>query len=135
MIRTMEPTITRGHLYPAALNSFNDKFRKATFTLTNAAPMFAAMNGGAWEKYEERIRQYAKCPCGSLRKGTLYLLTGTSNYGIKKTIDTEEIVQDTDSNPTFQTQQIPTVYFLSTIQAVFFNSFCTFLNKGQVLDI
>ena len=108
MIGTMEPTITRGHLNPAALNSFDEKFRKATFTLTNAAPMFAAMNGGAWAKYEERIRQYAKCPCGSARKGTLYLLTGTSTFGIKKAIDTEGIVQDAKDYPTFQTKQILT---------------------------
>ena len=108
MIQTIEPTITKGHLNPAALNSFDEKFRRATFTLTNAAPMFAAMNGGAWAKYEERIRQYAKCPCGSARKGTLYLLTGTSNYGMKKKIDTEEIVQDTGRYSTFQTKRITT---------------------------
>ena len=103
-----QPIITRGHLNPAALNSFNAKFRQATFTLTNAAPMFEAMNGGAWEKYEGRIRQYAKCPCGYARKGTLYLLTGTSNYGIQKTIDTEKIVQYKDDNPTFQLQTVTT---------------------------
>lgn len=104
----LEPTITRGHLNPAALNSFNANFRRATFTLTNAAPMFEAMNKGAWAKYEERIRQYAKCPCGSVHQGTLYLLTGTSNYGITKRIDTGEIVQVTVADATFQTRPLPT---------------------------
>ena len=104
----MESSITRGHLNPAALNSFNANFRRATFTLTNAAPMFAAMNGGAWKEYEERIRQYAKCICGSFRHGTLYLLTGTSNYGIQKTVDSKQIVQVTDADPTFQIQHFQT---------------------------
>ena len=103
-----QSTITRGHLNPAGLNSFNAKFRQATYTLTNAAPMFEDMNKGVWEKYERRIRQYAKCPCGSVRGGTLYLLTGTSNYGIQKGIDTGEIVQDKDYKPTFRLQLVKT---------------------------
>ena len=105
---TMGYKISRGHLNPAGLNSFDDKFWRATFTLTNAAPMFEDMNKGAWEKYEKRIRQYAKCPCGSVRKGTLYLLTGTSNYGIKKKIGTEKIVKDTEVYSTYQTKPIYT---------------------------
>ena len=106
-----EPAITRGHLNPAALNSFNADFRRATFTLTNAAPMFQAMNQGAWEKYEGRIRQYAKCPCGSVRKGTLYLLTGTSNYGMKKTIGTGKIVKDTAFYSTYRTRSFQTTKY------------------------
>ena len=70
--------------------------------------MFEAMNQGAWEKYEGRIRQYAKCPCGSVRKGTLYLLTGTSNYGIKKPIGTEQIVQDTAVYSTYRKRTFQT---------------------------
>ena len=105
---TMGYKISRGHLNPAGLNSFDDKFWRATFTLTNAAPMFEDMNKGAWEKYEKRIRQYAKCPCGSVRKGTLYLLTGTSNYGIKKPIGTEQIVQDTAVYSTYRKRTFQT---------------------------
>ena len=70
--------------------------------------MFETVNGGAWQKYEGRIRQYAKCPCGSVRKGTLYLLTGTSNYGIQKTIGTEEIFPFMYNNPTFRLQLVKT---------------------------
>ena len=133
----LEPTITRGHLNPAALNSFNADFRRATFTLTNAAPMFEAMNKGAWAKYEGRIRQYAKCPCGSVRKGTLYLLTGTSNYGITKRIDTGEIVQVTDADPTFQTRPLPTgksgkTTNLQIPRAIWTAGCCVWMEKKEV---
>lgn len=98
-------SITNGHLNPNALNSFDRNFMRATYTLTNAAPTFDVMNELVWAQYEQRIRQYAKCPCGSVRGGTLYLLTGTSNYGIKKDI-ADKVVQDTTSEKMFQTQSI-----------------------------
>ena len=57
---------------------------KATFTLTNAVPQFEASNSGPWQEFERKIRNYAKTTCGSqTRKGTLYLLTGRSENGLK----------------------------------------------------
>ncbi|KAJ7328112.1 hypothetical protein OS493_025512 [Desmophyllum pertusum] len=68
---------------PSAINSFDKSFMKATYTLTNAAPQYVASNSGPWQIFETKIRSYAKNTCGSrARGGTLYLLTGTSDYGI-----------------------------------------------------
>ncbi|XP_068691960.1 uncharacterized protein [Montipora foliosa] len=76
--------LSRGHMNPSGINSFDKKFMKATFTLTNAAPQFQASNSGPWQTFEARIRTYAKNTCGnSTREGTLYLLTGTSDIGLK----------------------------------------------------
>ena len=38
--------LTRGHMNPSGINSFNTNFMKATFTLTNAVPQFEASNSG-----------------------------------------------------------------------------------------
>ena len=83
---------------PSGINSFNANFMKATFTLTNAAPQFAASNSGpgAWDTFEDRIRTYAQNTCGaSGRSGTLYLLTGTSNFGLSPDPGGGKPVQDT----------------------------------------
>ena len=85
---------------PSAINSFSVQFMKATFTLTNAAPIFRATDSKLWNKYEVRIRMYAQNICGENRRGDLYLLTGTSHYGIKKD-DLGGILQDTSKNPDF----------------------------------
>ena len=33
--------LTKGHLNPSAINSFNEKFMHATYTFTNVVPQFA----------------------------------------------------------------------------------------------
>lgn len=73
--------IDRGHMNPSAINSFDTNFMTATFTLTNAAPQFATSNQGPWQVFEKKIRDYTKNTCGKTG-GTLYLLTGTSDYGL-----------------------------------------------------
>ena len=50
--------LTKGHLNPSAINSFNEKFMDATYTFTNV-----------------------KDNCGK-KDGTLYLLTGRSENGL-----------------------------------------------------
>lgn len=68
---------------PLAINSFDKSFMEATFTLTNAAPQYIASNSGPWQIFEAKIRRYAQNSCGNRsRRGTLYLLTGTSELGL-----------------------------------------------------
>ena len=75
--------LTRGHMNPSGINSFDINFMKATFTLTNAVPQFNASNNGPWQVFENKIEDYAKITCGSqTRQGTLYLLTGRSENGL-----------------------------------------------------
>ena len=45
---------------------------------------FEASNSGPWKDFEHKIKDYAKTTCGSkTRQGTLYLLTGRSENGLK----------------------------------------------------
>ena len=80
-ITTDGEPLSRGHMNPSVINSFDLNFMKATFTLTNAVPQFEASNSGPWQEFETKIRDYAKNVCGP-RGGTLYLLTGRSENGI-----------------------------------------------------
>lgn len=76
--------LSRGHMNPSGTNKFKKEFLKATFTLTNAAPQFQNFNSKPWAKFEEKIRTYAKVVCSKKNTpGTLYLLTGISNYGLR----------------------------------------------------
>ena len=78
-----EEPLSRGHMDPLAINSFDKSFMEATFTLTNAAPQYVASNSGPWQIFEAKVRRYAQNSCGSRsRLGTLYLLTGTSDLGL-----------------------------------------------------
>ena len=95
-INTDTQPLSRGHMNPSGINSFDENFMKATFTLTNAAPQFETSNSGPWNTFEKRIREYAKGTCGaSSRSGTLYLLTGTSNFGLRPGPGGGKPVQDT----------------------------------------
>ena len=75
--------LTRGHMNPSGINSFDTNFMRATFTLTNTVPQFETSNGGPWNDFENKTKYYAKDTCGSpTRQGTLYLLTGKSENGL-----------------------------------------------------
>ena len=79
----LKAVLTRGHMNPSVINSFETNFMKATFTLSNAVPQFEASNSGPWQVFENKIKNYAKNTCGSpSRQGTLYLLTGRSENGL-----------------------------------------------------
>lgn len=85
-MNTDREPLSRGHMNPLGINTFDKRFMTATLTLTNAVPQYQTSNGGPWQMFETRIRKYAHDTCGSnTRRGTLYLLTGKSNYGL--TID------------------------------------------------
>lgn len=72
--------LTRGHMNPVVLNTFDENFMQATFTYSNAVPQFEVSNCIRWANFERRIANYAKT-CGA-RGGTLYLLTGKSKFGL-----------------------------------------------------
>lgn len=75
--------LSRGHMDPLAINSFDKRFMEATYTFTNAVPQYVASNSGPWQVFEAKIRSYAQNSCGSrARQGTLYLLTGTSDFSL-----------------------------------------------------
>ena len=78
--RSPNQQLTKGHLNPSAINSFDKKFMIATYTFTNAVPQFAASNFYL-TSFEKKVEDYAKDNCGQ-SDGTLYLLTGRSENGV-----------------------------------------------------
>ena len=69
----------RGHLNPFAINSFSPDYARSTFVYTNAVPQYSHWNRGAWKEYEKAIRRYTQLTCGCKYRGTMYLMTGTSD--------------------------------------------------------
>ena len=94
-ITTDREPLSRGHMNPSGINSFDLNFMRATFTLTNAVPQFEESNRGPWQEFETKIREYAKDICGP-RGGTLYLLTGRSDNGIIADAQ-NKVVKDTSN--------------------------------------
>ena len=116
--------LTRGHMNPSGINSFNTNFMKATFTLTNAVPQFEASNNGPWRVFEDMIKDYAKNTCGSkTRQGTLYLLTGRSENGLKS-------VTKPHVSTTFTVGQ--NTVTLETPQAVWTAGCCVWKEPGKL---
>ena len=74
-ITTDGEPLSRGHMNPSRINSFDINFMKATFTFTNAVPQFEATNSGRWQEFDTRIRNYAQ---------NIYVrfLTGRSENGL-----------------------------------------------------
>ena len=90
---------------PSAINSFDRNHMRVTYTLSNAVPQFQTFNSREWGKQEEKTRKYAKDKCGN-GDGTLYMLTGISDIGLKKPTGGGKPVQDTTI-----TQQCPEYTF------------------------
>ncbi|XP_068691954.1 uncharacterized protein [Montipora foliosa] len=123
--------LSRGHMNPSGINSFDQNFMKATFTLTNAAPQFEASNSDLWQTFETRIRTYAKSTCGnSKRGGTLYLLTGTSDFGLKPG-SAGKPVQDTTIPLPFTTTTFSKGIKLVTPRAVWTAGCCEWNGKAE----
>ena len=115
--------LTKGHMNPSGINSFDINSMKATFTLSNAVPQFEASNSGSWEGFENKIKDYAKITCGSItRQGTLYLLTGRSENGLNG-------VPKPHFTNTFQVG--PTTVRLDTPRAVWTAGCCVWKEPGK----
>lgn len=127
-INTDRQPLSRGHMNPSGINSFDQNFMEATFTLTNAAPQFETSNSGPWQMFEVRISKYAKSTCGSgNRGGTLYLLTGTSNFGLKP-----GPVQDTTIQLPYTRRAFPNGVTLVTPRAVWTAGCCVWKEPGKI---
>jgi endonuclease G len=61
---------TNGHLAPAADFSWSDKAMDDTFYYTNICPQDETLNGGSWQRLENRFRDWAQ------RFGEIYIVTG-----------------------------------------------------------
>ena len=106
---------------------------KATFTLTNAAPQFKTSNSGPWQTFEDRIRKYAKTTCGAgIRSGTLYLLTGTSNFGLRPTLGGGKPVQDTTIPLPYTNTRFARGVTLVTPRAVWTAGCCVWNEPGRI---
>ena len=134
-ITTDREPLSRGHMNPAGINSFDFKFMKATFTLTNAVPQFEASNSGPWQDFETKIRDYAKDICGP-RGGTLYLLTGRSENGIIPDPQKPyKVVQDTSYTvpmPYVKDKFLGGTVRLETPRSVWTAGCCVWTEPGRV---
>ena len=73
--------LSRGHMNPVAINTFNINFMKAIFTLTNTIRQYVASNSGPRQILETKIRRYAADVCGSRAcRGAFFLLTGPMEF-------------------------------------------------------
>ena len=116
--------LTRGHMNPSGINSFDKTYMKNTFTLTNAVPQFEASNNGPWKDFEDKIKDYAKNTCGSItHQGTLYLLTGRSEKGLNG-------VPKPHLRNTFQVG--PRTVRLDTPRAVWTAGCCVWKEPGKI---
>ena len=49
----------RGHMAPAADFKWSAKAMSATFKMTNVCPQTSLLNGGAWSRLEQKVREWA----------------------------------------------------------------------------
>lgn len=61
---------SRGHLIPAADRSFDKKFQKETFYMSNISPQIGNFNGGIWNELENLVRDW------TYDNGRLLIVTG-----------------------------------------------------------
>ena len=113
---------------PVALNTFSKDFMKATFTFSNAVPQFEKSNCGPWELFETRLQKYAKTGCGA-QGGTLYLLTGKSDYGVR--IQGGSPVQDSTTALPYLRENFPGNVKLVTPRAVWTAGCCVWKKPGK----
>ena len=86
----IQGTYDKGHLVPVNILSYSHKSARDTFIYTNCVPQIAGFNRGQWNKYERKIKIYARKTC-SQNGGTLYLITGTSKVKFVWTLYGQEM--------------------------------------------
>lgn len=129
-INTDAQPLSKGHMNPLGINTFDKSFMKATFTLTNAVPQFETSNSGPWQTFETKIRNYTQNSCGP-QGGTLYLLTGKSSYGL--TIGAGgRPVQDLAIPLPYLRENFPRGVKLVTPRAVWTAGCCVWEEPGKV---
>ena len=78
--------IDHGHMCPAADCKWSKEAINQSFLLTNMCPQDHELNGGDWEKLEEKCRKWAK------KYGDIYIVAGPIFYnGVKKTFGANKI--------------------------------------------
>lgn len=70
----------KGHLLPFSIYSFDENYGESTFDYSNAVPQRAEWDQGDWKSFEKAIKRYTQLTCGCRYRGTMYLLTGTSQF-------------------------------------------------------
>lgn len=83
----------KGHLLPFSIYSFDVNYGKSTFDYSNAVPQRAEWNQGVWKSFESAIKRYTQLTCGCRYRGTMYLLTGTSQFAYYYNIFQSKLLQ------------------------------------------
>ncbi|XP_074606523.1 uncharacterized protein LOC141859607, partial [Acropora palmata] len=83
----------KGHLLPVSIYSFDVNYGKSTFDYSNAVPQRAEWNQGVWKSFESAIKRYTQLTCGCRYRGTMYLLTGTSQFAYHYNIFSAKLLQ------------------------------------------
>ncbi len=66
--------MSHGHMCPAADNRWDKSAMNQSFLLTNMCPQDEKLNGGAWQKLEEKCRTWAN------KYGSIYIVAGPIFY-------------------------------------------------------
>lgn len=82
-----EYRMTHGHICPAADNRWSKAAMNQSFLLTNMCPQDGSLNGGAWQKLEEKCRTWA------MQHGGIYIVSGPIYSGgkISRTIGSSKV--------------------------------------------
>lgn len=130
-IETDRQPLSKGHMNPSGLNSFDINALRATYTLTNAAPQFKNFNSHPWRKFERKIVEYAR-RCSKLDDSAiLYLLTGTSDYSIRPDKDNKPMRDTGIPFPDIKNRYLNGKVRLDTPRAMWTAGCCVWSLFGQ----
>ncbi len=82
-----EYSMTHGHICPAADNRWSKAAMNQSFLLTNMCPQDGNLNGGAWQKLEDKCRTWA------IQFGGIYIVSGPIYSGgkVSRTIGSSKV--------------------------------------------